>query len=82
MLTFSTFSAIGQRDFGSISSQEADKMSLKSAFSKLFSFESPSVQRELPHHMQTLSRRCAFQIGLFTLIRQSLNPKHVIRIIH
>src|SRR5688572_17338212 len=39
------------------SSQNADNMSRKSEFSNAFSFESPCVNRELPHHLQTFGGR-------------------------
>src|SRR6185436_15919051 len=50
-------------------------MSRKSEFSNGFSFESPSVECELPHHFQTLRGRCFGQIVYisFVLIAKARN---------
>lgn len=49
-------------------SQNAHNMSRKSEFSNSFSFESPRVNRELPHHLQAFGCRSAGKIVLIGTI--------------
>src|SRR6266581_4506579 len=52
------------------SSQNADNMSRKSEFSNWLSFEDPSVQSKLPHHLQAFSGR-----GFRKIVNSILVPK-------
>ena len=46
---------------------KADNMSRKSGFKNRLSFESPSVQSQLPHHLDALGNRRVFQVILGAL---------------
>src|SRR4030095_3772775 len=51
------------------SSQNANKMSRKSEFSKGFSFKGPCVQRQLPHHLKTFGGSCVEGVSRVRPIR-------------
>src|SRR3989442_299440 len=56
------------------SSQNADNMSRKSGFSNRLSLEGPSIQSELPHHLQPLRWRRQSNVFVVVLILKLGDP--------
>jgi hypothetical protein len=70
------------KQISTFSSAKANSMSRKSGLSKILSLESIGIERELPHHRDTLGWRCSVEIHLFTLLVKPSDPDVAPRFSH